>query len=248
MKDQYVADVNDFLKYALLRSLAASDLSLSVVWMLTSSDTRNDGQRLGYLARPSAYRRVDPPLFDALQTIVAGGTRSVEAVEEAQLFREGIFVAQEVPDGLVARQVYFRAAAEASRGADLVFFDPDNGFEVRSVRPGSRQSSKYLQWSEADAIYARGQTLVVYQHFPRRPRDIFLRDLAERACDVVGCRRVMALQTGHVAFVVLPQPLHEVVLAERLATFGEHAAPYATGLFDTKKTSVERNQSQFDPA
>jgi hypothetical protein len=248
MKDQYVADVNDYLKYALLRSLVASDIALSVVWMLTSSDERNDGQRLGYLSRSDQYRRVDPPLFDALHGIVADGTRSVAAIEAAELFQEGVFVGQIVPDTRTPRQAYFQAALEASHGADLVFFDPDNGFEVRSVRPGARQSSKYLQWSEAAASYACGHSLVVYQHFPRRPRSLFLRELANQACEVVGCRRVMALRTGYVAFVVLPQPRHEGVFAERLATFAAHTAPFATGLFDTKASAqVDASSSPRSP-
>ena len=62
MKNQYVADVNDFLKYAFLRAVAKRDLHLTVVWMLTASDAGTDGQRLRYLADPGRFRQVDPLL------------------------------------------------------------------------------------------------------------------------------------------------------------------------------------------
>ena len=44
MKDQYFGDVNDYLKYGLLRALQSQgDLKLLVAWMLTPNDARSDG-------------------------------------------------------------------------------------------------------------------------------------------------------------------------------------------------------------
>ena len=38
MKDQYVGDISDFFKYALLRRIQAAGGKLVVCWMLTESD------------------------------------------------------------------------------------------------------------------------------------------------------------------------------------------------------------------
>ena len=70
MKEQYVGDINDYRKYALLRALAGEGaVKIGVCWMLTPSDGRADGNRLGYLRKP-AFSEFDPPLFDLLATVM----------------------------------------------------------------------------------------------------------------------------------------------------------------------------------
>jgi hypothetical protein len=232
MKNQYVGDVNDYLKYALLRALIHQDFQLYVVWMLTESDDRTDGQRVAYLGRPHEFRRLDPPLFDALAQIVNAERRSVEAVEAAAILPNAVYLADVLRDGIKHRTQYFdRVDQLAGRSSAVVFLDPDNGFEVNSVRLGARNSAKYLFWSEARAAYSHGNSLVVYQHFPRRPRSPFLNELAATARSLTGSISVFALQTGHVAFVVIPQPDHQQRLVSRLSAFSAHAAPYATAVF-----------------
>jgi hypothetical protein len=44
VKDQYFGDVNDYLKYGILRELAKSAGTLHVVWRLTPSDGSTDGK------------------------------------------------------------------------------------------------------------------------------------------------------------------------------------------------------------
>ena len=48
MKDQYVGDVNDYVKYGFLRALSAARAGpLVVCWMLTPSDEGPDGGKVG---------------------------------------------------------------------------------------------------------------------------------------------------------------------------------------------------------
>jgi hypothetical protein len=233
VKDQYVGDVNDYLKYALLRAVAAPPLRLAVIWMLTPSDGRSDGQRIRYLSSARLFRDLDPVLFDVLAGVVARGDRTVRAIEAANLFPGGIFVSDVVPDARAGRHRYFALALAAAATADILFFDPDNGFEVRSVPPGRRNSSKYLTWNEAAAAHRAGHSVIVYQHFPRRARQPFLRDLADRAQDRTRCHRVVAIQTSHTAFVILLQQEHEAGILDRLSGFLVDAAPFTGDLFDS---------------
>ena len=86
MKDQYVGDVSDYVKYGFLRALNAARAGpLVVCWMLTPSDEGPDGGKVGYLGLPERYRGGDTELFDALGDLVRAGRRSVEAVEQAEL-------------------------------------------------------------------------------------------------------------------------------------------------------------------
>ncbi len=60
MKDQYVGDVNVYVKYGFLRALSAARAGpLVVCWMLTPSDEGPDGGKVGYLEQPERYRDGD---------------------------------------------------------------------------------------------------------------------------------------------------------------------------------------------
>ncbi len=49
MKNQYVGDVNDYLKYGLIRTLVKGrHLKAGVFWMLTDDDKRGDGEKIEY--------------------------------------------------------------------------------------------------------------------------------------------------------------------------------------------------------
>jgi hypothetical protein len=237
LKDQYVGDVNDYLKYALLRALAPDGSNIAVAWMLTPSDQRSDGQRLRYLTQPHDFRSLDPPLFDALNNLVAGHQRTVRAIEESAILGRAAYVSAVLDDHASARHRYFEQVWDASDGRSLLFFDPDNGLEVSSVRKGRRGSSKYLFWDELATAYGRQHSLILYQHFPRRPRAPFMRQLADRIHDETGCTDVLALTTAHVAFLICPQPPLTASLRARLDDFSSRAAPYATTAMSVKLTS-----------
>src|SRR4051794_40207541 len=71
MKNQYVGDINDYRKYALLRILAGpGDIRIGVCWMLTPNDGRQDGGMTKYLGDQSLWQPHDPGLFDVLRTVI----------------------------------------------------------------------------------------------------------------------------------------------------------------------------------
>lgn len=106
MKNQYVGDVNDFVKYGLLRSLTDDGAWPSfIAWLLTPDDDRPDGRRLSYLDTPAKWRHRDPDLFDSLQTLVQSGARSVEAVAASGILPGARFHADIVPQPMRAADI-----------------------------------------------------------------------------------------------------------------------------------------------
>jgi hypothetical protein len=203
MKDQYVGDVNDFCKYALLRELSgAIEGRLVVAWMLTAADGRTDGRHLSYLQRPETYRSPDPELFDQLACLLESGERSVAAVEAADILPGARFHSDRLDGSQQRRGEWFAKLAASVRPRDLVFFDPDNGLAVSSVPPGRRDSCKYLYWQELRKMLALGGTVCVYQHFPRRERVAYLRDLSERIRALNDRVDVHAVGSSRVAFIL----------------------------------------------
>jgi hypothetical protein len=223
MKDQYFGDVNDFRKYGLLRLLTISDaLRLGVCWMLTRPDGRGDGKLLKYLSQPEGFFRSDPELFAWLRQVVCvENDRRVSRVESSGLLGRAVFQSRMMTDSFSDRRVFFSECATLFAGCDLVFFDPDNGLEVRSKPRGGGGSHKYLYWDEAVSLFSAGHSVLIYQHFPREKRLVFVErisaQLAERTCAAA----VFSFRTPNVVFLLAAQARHAGVFRNRLPKIRE---------------------------
>jgi hypothetical protein len=116
--------------------------------MLTKPDRRRDGSLLSYLDNGRRYRPYDPVLFDWLKLVVgAEKDRRTARLEVSGLLGRASFQSKILGDTRSERDQYFSECIIRFTGCDLVFFDPDNGLETRSTRPGRKGSSKYLRVS-----------------------------------------------------------------------------------------------------
>lgn len=208
MKHQYVGDINDYRKYALLRALSAGGANrIGVCWMLTPDDGRTDGNKLAYLRQPERHRSIDPQLFDILaHAAVEPERRRLNSIEDSGAIAGAIFHNDLLPDEFAGRNAFMSRCAYQFRDVDLVFFDPDHGLEVPSLPKGRKNSSKYLYLDEVAAFYASGKSLLVYQHFPRVERTVFLTRCADRLRTVAPGAALWAFTTAHFVFFLLLHP------------------------------------------
>jgi hypothetical protein len=214
MKHQYFGDVNDYRKYGLLRRLCReTSLRLGVCWMLTPNDNSADGNFVRYLSEPARWRSFDSELFDNLSH-AAHSERSLNHVYERNFLPGATFFDATIPDHRLDRSAVMMRAREVLSDAELVFFDPDNGMEISSCAPGRRDSSKYLLWEEAQSTYHSGKSVLVYQHFPRKPRSEYIRDMTSKFRTLMHCDRVVCFRTARVVFFLTPQPAHDARLTE----------------------------------
>jgi hypothetical protein len=134
LKHQYFGDVNDYRKYSLLKCLSGQGrLQIGVCWMLTTADKRSDGNMLSYLGKTDQYRAFAPDLFDYLfHCIYVKKHRHVSLIEASQLLPSSSFHSAVLLDDIDQRRVYFAQMFQRFAKVDLVFFDPDNGLEVKS--------------------------------------------------------------------------------------------------------------------
>lgn len=209
MKDQYFGDVNDYRKYGLLRVLVeVTGLPLGVCWLRTEDDERGDGEERRYLEGPKQWRGYDPKLYDRLQRLRGLETkRDVKLARSWRLIPKASYFNDLFGDEREAREEYFaKAAAKLSR-CPIWFLDPDNGLEVK--KPAGRMGScKYVYWAEIEKIYGQGHSLVIYQHFPRKPRDEFAEGLVQELSKRLSAPWVEAFATAHVLFLVVARPEH----------------------------------------
>jgi len=214
MKNQYFGDINDYMKYSLLRLLGGDgQLGIAICWALTEDDGGFDGRRTRYLAQPDRWEMHDAVIFCLLrEEVLRRGNRSVSVIEQADVLQNCSYFDEIIRDEEHLRDAYFEEFFRFAEDADFVFFDPDNGLDVKSVPRGGRGSSKYVYQHEVETAYASGHTILLYQHFPRQPRDSFINNMIRRFRDLEGIRRVISYSTSHVVFLLLPQPRHEELL------------------------------------
>jgi len=184
MRHNFVNDIGDYAKYALLRALCAHGTGgarLGVLWYLTEHpETNGDGRRRAHLSG-AGWDALDPELLLLMRRLETS-TREARELRLALVERSGIlprdtlFFSEAVPyDGATAgvrieqRSAWFEHARKALAQCNLVFLDPDNGLEVKSVRVGSRLAGKYAMLAEVQALLATGATVVLYQHADRSP-------------------------------------------------------------------------------
>ncbi|MBN1423985.1 hypothetical protein JXA88_05445 [Candidatus Fermentibacteria bacterium] len=243
MKDQYAGDINDFHKYGLLRALILpGGIRCGVWWMLTPDDGRSDGALVGYLARPARYAVLDPELFGLMGTLVENGRRSVAAVEGSEILPGAAFDAAMVPVAAEARHCAFQKTLARFPDADLVFFDPDMGIEVPSIRHGSLRSRQYVYWSEIVETVDRDHSALVFQYFPRRPRRDFIGHTLEEFACRVPTASLSATWTPRVAFFLAATPAH-AALGSRLDSFSHSwGLPVMHRPAQTRQPSVENSE------
>lgn len=210
MKEQYVGDVNDYRKYALLRALSRGEkIPLGVCWMLTPPDGRTDGNKIQYLKQPAKWRFYDPLLFDALCSVTKiEGEDRLSSLEKSGILPNTCFFNVALDDDLRSRESFFAQASARLRNTQLVFYDPDNGIEIPSKPKGHRNSAKYIYLDEIVATFAQGQSALVYQHFTRENRQHFIERLAKTLSSTIPDASIWTFRSPHVVFILLAHPNH----------------------------------------
>ena len=240
MQDRYAGDVGDFGKYGLLRWLCGPDahgsaLRLGVLWYRFEDATPGDGKHISYLQPPGAqeYRECDPDLFEQMRSVVHDDERSIAAVEASGALPPGTaFFGERLvfrPDEPMAsrrlkRRDWLEAGLRVVAHADLMFADPDNGLEIPSVGRLQAKGPKYAYYGDLRACWARGQSLVVYQHIARKgtaEKQIAARHAALRE-HLDGAERTVTLRWRRFtsrAYFVIPAADHAERLAARCSAF-----------------------------
>lgn len=225
MKNQYFGDKRDCFKYDLLIELVEKlNLDqLTFIPMLTPSDQSNDGQLVDYAGNG---RRQD--LVDFLGRQVKTGHRNVVQLREYFKGRDFRFIPyrdNEEDKGSLfqhdSRDEYIDGIPGHALSKGLVFFDPDNGFEVESMRPGN--SDKYLKFSELKRVLDRTgkqSIAIVFQYLPRIRRQDYLDEMKSRFRREFTQWRVVAVADREIAFFIFaPNPSTHARLESILLTY-----------------------------
>ena len=214
MQNRYAGDVGDFGKLGLLRISAHSGLKLGINWYLSEDeDHNNDGKHISYLTNP-IYDACDPELRGKLGYMVYGNQRSVRAMEEMDLMPGCVYFSQVVPSSVKDRPGWHQQALLQLRNADMVFLDPDNGLEVKSI--SSSNHFKYVFRSEIEDYYTTGHSVIFYNHRSHESDAIYFSRVKEllsasslSSASLIGLRFSRGTARD---YIILSQPEHSHII------------------------------------
>ena len=252
MQHRYVGDIADFGKHGLLRHLSgATDphggepLRLGLIWYFHHDEIHvgnrqkinGDGGHTGYLRRTarddkSTYRNCDPDLWESLRDLVYRNARCVHCAElagilppDTRFYSDPLIFTPRMPAALKRdlRAHWWRHALRATRDAQLVCCDPDNGIG-RDDQMHREKGTKYAYLSDLSALWDRGQSLVVYHHLGRSNEKKQVAGVLAQLCEELPESQPMALRlhrgTARV-FLVAARPEHRELIERRVARFTE---------------------------
>ena len=224
MKNQFFGDVHDYRKYGLLRILAqAGGLKVGICWMLTGDGPDPAGPgRWAHLAGPGGedplarleqdgelkdagtaerWRLFDPELLRALRDWRP--SRDVRRAAEPGILPGALLYDRRL-DQAADRDAFFQDMFWEFLCCDLVYLDPDNGFEVASTPRGRPGSEKYLYWED---IRFPVPSLLVRQRTPRGAG--FAAAAVEKLRQTTRCGTVVTFRAPGALFFLAAQDRHE---------------------------------------
>lgn len=177
MRNQFVGDINDYHKYRTLNELSRS-CEINVCWMLNDDIPGQDSKFTKILEFDS--------LALHLRQLTASMRRNVAEIENS---------------GLVNVKHYYRQIEDIRLDeiSGILFFDPDNGIEVKSAK---QNDSRYLYYRDIKRFIPYVDILV-YQHFPRQPRVPYMVRLSDEILERVPCRQVIHFPESMVDFILI---------------------------------------------
>ena len=213
VKVQYFGDVNDYRKFALLR-LLSRQFKIGVCWMLTEPDGSAQGANRSYLKQPKVWSGYDPELFELLKKVPeTPQLPDLQRIEADGIVPGATFFNEFVPNSRTERDTYHTRCMDAFADRNLVFFDPDNGLEVKSAK--GKKRSKYVLLNEVANHYEAGRSVLFYQHHGKTlPHKAFVEQKAAKLRAVLADASVSAFDTPHVVFLLAARPEH----AKRVVT------------------------------
>jgi len=227
VQERYLGDSHDFLKYAFLRHLKNYlNLKLGVNWDLTRSDHvdrvgNNDGEKRHHL-EGKGWQQSDPDLFEKIQIFEYPANRRIENIAARGLLPPCTSYHAELLSG-IDRHIWHRQAMTQLQDSDLIFLDPDNGFEINSMTRRTRP--KYAFYAEAADYYRAGKIVVGIQ-FARQCAPIAraqqVRSTLAAACgSTADIPVVRGRVSPNILFVSVAPPPQKAMLLSAINSFAD---------------------------
>jgi len=235
MQLRYLGDSHDFIKFALLRHLHdALNVRLGINWYLTcpkdvdKPDNQDGGQR--HHMNGDEWRRWMGNLFDEITNFQEPGSRSFENFRKSTILPSDTLYCQAPLKTTDDRSKWHKEAMAALSHADLIFLDPDNGFEVPSWTKRTR--SKYATYVEARDYYALRKIVVGIQFARQCDPVVRGKQIRDNLIPCSSCTTNLPVLRGHVApnilFLTISPVSRFKAVKEALESFAARSPIFGT--------------------
>ncbi len=170
MQERYLGDVHDFLKYRFLRHIKNStNFAIGLNWYLTQPKdvdpkNTNDGEKRFHLKglNSKQWLKWDSELFNNLKFFNHHSERKLNKYYKLNILDKGtVYYDAQVPTCPIKRMEWHKKAMTQFKNSNLIFLDPDNGFEVPSAR--GKRTAKYVEYDEIAEYCATNKAVVSIQ-------------------------------------------------------------------------------------
>lgn len=211
MKNQWFGDIKDYYKYGLLRLITKNaNLTVGICWMLTENDGRKPNVR--YLSHHEIWRHYDPYLYDFLRHLIIDyDIHDIVKIQNKRILPACQHYSAILKDDAESRQQYLNNFKRLMQACDLLFFDADNGMEVKSKPYGRNHSSEYLYWREVRELYESGYSLLIFQYHRRVKYEDFIKSLSKEFVANVGVKPQFFYRTTNATLLFLAQNKHQAI-------------------------------------
>ena len=165
MQERYLGDAHDFLKYALIRFFSDyTGLAFGLNWYLTrpgnvDANFNNDGEKRHHM-NDQTWQRIDADLIEMLQPFQESQNRTLARFMDAGILPDNVrYHCDELTAG--NRTAWIINSADALRGSQILFLDPDNGLEVQSMT--RRTAPKYARYEDVAWYFDQGHSVICIQ-------------------------------------------------------------------------------------
>lgn len=173
MQERYLGDEHDYVKWSLLTHLHEElGSKIGVNWYKTcpviqGEADNNHGNNRSYRNQPRWWNW-QPEIFKKLGLFQVPTYRTFENFERDKVLPSNtVFFPDAVPIGQ-ERDKWHKRVLEKLRDTEIVFLDPDNGFQVQSANADTLR--KYALYEEAREFFRQGKIVVCIQFAPKVDR------------------------------------------------------------------------------
>jgi len=154
MQNKYFGDKHDFYKYYFLKEIT-KDYSLGIHWCLNNriEENNNDGK----FKLTEKEKRKDEILYNLL---VKYRHKDIKYIEP--YFPKKTKYYKTLLKEYYLEHIYEDEAIEWLKTQDIIFFDPDNGIEVKTMT--NEEKNKFVTYRLLIKYWNMGKSLIIYQH------------------------------------------------------------------------------------
>jgi hypothetical protein len=169
MRNQYIGDSIDYVKYCLLRIFINHGCTLGINWYLNSDNTTADiidGAIVSEHDIPG-----DREFFRELNALTSVKARKISDVEQSNLLPGAVYFGEIIDRGVddsaryeEQRSLWNSLALRKLSDCSLVYLDPDEGIATSKDGYETSKLNGYATYDEILEYYKRGQSVIIYQN------------------------------------------------------------------------------------